>query len=170
IAEQLQAKLSPNEKKAIEQPPTTDVTAFDLYTHARNLFLVAFGSSTGKADLLEAADLLNQAVARDPSFFEAYCQLAFTQVSIYFLNFDHTPARLEAAEAAAQAAARLRPDAGETHLARARNLYHGHLDYDGALAELKIASRTIPNDPWVVALKGYIERRQGRWEESTRDH
>src|SRR5262245_32217034 len=64
IAEQLQAKLSPNEKKAIEQPPTTDVTAFDLYTHARNLFLVAFGNSTGPADLLEAADLLNQAVAR----------------------------------------------------------------------------------------------------------
>ena len=30
IADQLQAKLSPNEKKAIEQPPTTDLAAFDL--------------------------------------------------------------------------------------------------------------------------------------------
>jgi len=170
IAEQLQAKLSPSEKIAIERPPTTDVTAFDFYTHARNLFLTAFGSSTGKADLLQAADLLNQAVARDPSFFEAYCQLAFTQVSVYFLDFDHAPARLAAAEAAVQAAVRLRPDAGETHLARARNLYHGYRDYDGALAELVIAGRSIPNDPWVGALKGYIERRQGRWEQSLRDH
>src|SRR5262249_10313089 len=154
IAEQLQAKLSPSEKIAIERPPTTDVTAFDFYTHARNLFLTAFGSSTGKADLLQAADLLSQAVARDPSFFEAYCQLAFTQVSVYFLDFDHAPARLAAAEAAVQAAVRLRPDAGETHLARARNLYHGYRDYDGALAELVIAGRSIPNDPWVGALKG----------------
>jgi TolB-like protein len=32
IADQLQAKLSPNEKKAIEQPPTTDLAAFDLYS------------------------------------------------------------------------------------------------------------------------------------------
>src|SRR6476661_6188205 len=34
IADQLQAKLSPNEKSAIEQPPTADVTAFDLYSRA----------------------------------------------------------------------------------------------------------------------------------------
>src|SRR5438477_5432555 len=81
IADQLRAKLSPTEKSAIEQPPTTDVTAFDFYSHAKTLFLNAFGSSTGKADLLQAADFLNQAVARDPSFFQAYCQLAFTQVS-----------------------------------------------------------------------------------------
>src|SRR5438874_10304351 len=121
IADQLQAKLSPQEKSAIQRPPTSDIAAFDFYSHAKNLFLNAFGSSTGKADLLQAADLLNQAVARDLSFFQAYCQLAFTQVSVYFLDFDHTPSRLAAAEAAVQTAARLRPDAGETHLARARN-------------------------------------------------
>src|SRR5437667_482832 len=67
IAEQLQAKLSPSEKSAIERPPTSDITAFDLYTRAKNLFLMALGSSTGKADLLQAIDLLNQAVARDTS-------------------------------------------------------------------------------------------------------
>src|SRR5438874_8315355 len=113
IADQLQAKLSPNEKAEIEQPPTKDVTAFDFYSHAKNLFLNAFGSSTGKADLLQAADLLNRAVARDPTFFEAYCQLAFTHASVYFLDFDHTRSRLAAAEAAVQTATRLRPDAGD---------------------------------------------------------
>ncbi|PYJ89117.1 MAG: hypothetical protein DME70_02770 [Verrucomicrobia bacterium] len=169
IADQLQAKLSPNEKSEIEQPPTKDVTAFDFYSHAKNLFLNAFGSSTGKADLLQAADLLNRAVARDPSFFEAYCQLAFTHASVYFLDFDHTRSRLAAAEAAVQTATRLRPDAGETHLARARNLYWGYSDYDGALAELEIARQRLPSDSWVFSFKGYIERRQGRWEESLRD-
>ncbi len=168
IADQLQAKLSPSEKSAIERPPTTDITAFDYYAHAKNLFLTAFAGSRGKADLQQAADLLNQAVVRDPAFFEAYCQLAFTQISIYFF-LDHTAARLAAAEAAVQAAARLRPEAGETHLARARNLYWGYLDYDGALRELEIARQSLPGDNWVFSLKGYIERRQGRWEESIRD-
>jgi TolB-like protein/class 3 adenylate cyclase/Tfp pilus assembly protein PilF len=168
IAEQLQAKLSPGEENAIERPPTGDIEAFDLYTRAKNLLLTSF-SSTAKAKYLEAADLLNQAIARDPSFFDAYYQLAYTHDSLYFLGLDHTPTRLAAAEAAVQAASRLRPDAGEAHLARAENLYHGHLDYDGALAELDIARRSLPNHPRLFALKGYIERRQGHWEESTRD-
>ena len=169
IADQLQAKLSPQEKSAIQRPPTSDIAAFDLYTRARNLWLTAWGSSTGKDDLLQAADLLNQAVARDPSFFDAWCQLAVTEVTIYFLDWDHTPVRLTKAEVAVQTAARLRPDAGETHLALGRKRYFGYLDYKGALAELELARRSIPNDPWVVLLKGYIERRQGRWDESIRD-
>jgi TolB-like protein/class 3 adenylate cyclase/Flp pilus assembly protein TadD len=169
IADQLRAQLSPSEKKAIERPPTSDITAFDYYAHAKNLFLTAFGSSTGRADLLQAADLLNQAVTRDPSFFDAFCQLAFTDLAIYFLGWDHTPARLAQAERAVEAAVRLRPDAGETHLARARNLYFAYLDYDGALRELEMARQTIPSDPWLTASTGYIERRRGRWEESTRD-
>jgi TolB-like protein/Tfp pilus assembly protein PilF/tRNA A-37 threonylcarbamoyl transferase component Bud32 len=167
IADQLQAKLSPNEKSAIEQPPTTDITAFNLYSHAKNLFLTAFAGTNGR-DLLQAADLLKQAVARDPLFFQAYCQLAFTEINIYGV-LDHTPAHLAQAEAALQSAARLRPDAGETHLARARNLYWGYLDYDGALRELEIARQSLPGEDWIFSLKGYIERRQGRWEECIRD-
>ena len=169
IAAQLQAKLSPQEQSAIQRHPTTDLAAFDLYTRARNLWLTAFASSTGKDDLVRAADLLNQAVGRDPSFFDAWCQLAVTELTIYFLDWDHTPGRLAQAEAAVQSAVRLRPDAGETHLALARLRYFGYLDYQGALAELELARRTIPNDPWVVLLKGYIERRQGRWDESIHD-
>jgi tetratricopeptide (TPR) repeat protein len=118
--------------------------------------------------LLEAADLLNRAVTRDPSFFKAYCQLAHTHDRLYFLGYDHTPARLALAEAAIQAAFRLRPDAGEAHLARAQNLYRGYLDYDGALAELEVAAQTLPNDAGVFELKGYIQRRQGKQEEAVR--
>jgi serine/threonine protein kinase/tetratricopeptide (TPR) repeat protein len=169
VADQLHTKISAAEKLAIERPATADLPAFDLYTRTKNLLLTTtFGSSAG-TDLRKAADLLNQAVARDPAFFQAYCQLAWTHDLIYFLGLDHTAARLALAEAAIETAFRLRPDAGEAHLARAQNLYRGYLDYDGALAELEIAAQTLPNDPRIFELKGYIERRQARWEESTRN-
>ena len=172
VADQLQTKLSPNEKIAIERPPTSDITAFDLYARAKSIFLTGTYRPSGRANLLQAADLLNQAVARDPSFLQAYCQLALVHDLLYSYNFDghdRTPARLALAEAAIQAAARLRPDAAEVHLARAENLYSGYLDYDGALVELELARRTLANDSRVFELIGYIQRRQGRWEESTRN-
>src|SRR6266705_267073 len=170
VAEQLHAKISPAEKVAIERRPTGDLVAFDLYSRANDIFrgtrLTRFGAGMG--DLVQVIDLLNQAVARDPSFFDAYCQLAWAHDELYFSGLDHTPARLASAEAAIQAAFRLRPDDGETHLARALNLYHGHLDYDGALAELEVARQTLPNDSGLFETMGFVLRRQGRWEESTR--
>src|SRR5256714_13349824 len=166
IADQLQAKLSPNEKKAIEQPPTTDLAAFDLYSRAKSLLLTAGFSVTQDPDLRKAIELLDEAVKRDPSFFDAYCQLAYAHEQLYALGgSDHTPARLALAEAALQAATRLRPDAAETHLARAQYLYYGLRDYAGALAELEIARRALPNDPRLFELTGYILRRRGQQEE-----
>src|SRR5947208_1772506 len=166
IAEQLQAKLSPNEKKAIEQPPTTDLAAFDLYSRAKSLLLTASASATSEPDRRKAIELLDEAVKRDPSFFDAYCQLAFAHEALYATSgSDHTPARLALAEAAVQAATRLRPDAAETHLARAQYLYNGLRDYAGSLAELEIARRALPNDPRLFELTGYILRRRGQQEE-----
>jgi serine/threonine-protein kinase len=167
IASQLYVKISPAEKLAIERPLTADLTAFDLYARAKSLSPPAFFTNTGKKDLLEAIDLLNQAVSRDPAFFQAYCQLAWNHDVLYFLGYDRTPARLALAEAAIQAAFRLRPDAGEAQLARAENLYRGYLDYEGALTELEVARQTLPNDPRIFELMGLIQRRSGRWEEST---
>src|SRR2546421_2654240 len=170
IADQLQAKLSPNEKKAIEQPPTTDLAAFDLYSRAKSLLLTASLSVTQDQDRRKAIELLDEAVKRDPSFFDAYCQLAFAHESIYAVTgSDHTPARLALAEAAVQAATRLRPDAAETHLARAQYLYYGRRDYAGALAKLEIARRALPNDPRLFELTGYILRRRGQQEEGLRN-
>jgi serine/threonine-protein kinase len=170
IADQLRAKLSPAERREIERAPTSDITAFDLYTRAKALSS-RLGSITGndKTNDLHAVDLLNQAVARDPSFFNAYCELAQVHDGLYVLGYDHTSARLALADAAVEVASRLRPNAGETHLARAQNLYQGYLDYTGALSELELAHHVLPNDPRVFLWKGLIERRQGRWEESTRN-
>jgi TolB-like protein/Tfp pilus assembly protein PilF len=170
IADQLQAKLSPSEKKAIEQPPTTDLAAFDLYSRAKSLLLTQSFSATSAPDVRKAIELMDEAVKRDPSFFDAYCQLALAHETLYaVIGNDHTPARLALAEAALQAATRLRPDAGETHLARAQYLYFGRRDYAGALAELESTRRVLPNDPRLFELTGYILRRRGQREEGLRN-
>jgi TolB-like protein/Tfp pilus assembly protein PilF len=167
IADQLQAKLSPNEKKIIEQPPTIDLAAFDLYSRAKSLLLTAAFSARRDEDRRKAIELLDAAVNRDPSFFDAYCQLAYAHEAVYAISgFGHTAARLSLAEAALQAAARLRPDAAETHLARAQYLYFGPRDYGGALAEVQIARRALPNDPRLFELTGFILRGRGQSEEA----
>jgi tetratricopeptide (TPR) repeat protein len=108
-------------------------------------------------------------VDRDTAFLVAWCELASTHDRLYFLGFDHTPARLAAAEAAVEKAKSLRADAGETHLAVAQHRYRGYRDYDGARAEIAIAQRSLPNDPLPFELLGYIDRRQGRWSASARN-
>jgi serine/threonine protein kinase len=167
IANQLQAKLSPREKAAIEKPPTVDLAAFDLYSRAKTMMLTTSFSARTKDILLEAVDLLNQAVARDREFFLAYSQLTYANDILYLINLDHTADRLAAGDAAAQAAVRLRPDSGEAHLVLAGHLYRGYLDYDRARAEIAAARRTLPNDPMAFELAGHIDRRQGRWDKST---
>ena len=169
IADQLNAKLSREEKAAIKQRPTSDLVAYDLYVRAEALRSDTSFSSRLKENLLEATQLLDQAIARDPTFFLAYCRLAEAHDLIYFFGSDHTPARLALANTAIQAALRLRPDSGEAHLALAEHLYRGYRDGQRALAELTLARRALPNDPLIFELTGFIDRRQGRWEKSTSD-
>ncbi|MGH9880534.1 MAG: protein kinase domain-containing protein, partial [Pyrinomonadaceae bacterium] len=169
VAERLEAKISPNEKKAIEHAATADLNAFDLYTRAKTLLLSLNFTPSYQQKLQQTIELLNQAVARDPSFLEAYYQLVYAHGWAYSLTDEHTPARLALAEAALQAATRLRPDAGETHLARAIYLYSCLRDYNGALAELEVARHSLPNDPRIFELSGYILRRRGQQEEGARN-
>jgi serine/threonine-protein kinase len=169
IARQLKANVSTPEALAIQERPTQNLSAYDAYTQARNLVLLASFGERGKEDLLQAVDLLNKAVADDPSFFQAYCELAKAHRRLYLFGFDPSPARLAMAEAGVEAASHLRPEAGETHLAHAENLYAGYLDYDGAMAELELARKTLPNDARIFQLMGYVQRRQGHWDESTRN-
>jgi TolB-like protein/Tfp pilus assembly protein PilF/predicted Ser/Thr protein kinase len=169
VAGQLHAKISQAERLAIERPPTADLSAYDLYSRGKNLLLVSASSYSPKENLLQAAELLNQAIAHDPTFFHAYCQLAWTHDQLYSLGYDRTPARLTSAERAIDAAFRLRQDSGEAHLARAGHLYRGYRDYGGALAELEAARKSLPNDARLFELKGLVQRRQGREEEAVRD-
>ena len=169
IADQLNAKLSAAEKAAINQAPTSDLVAYDLYLRAETFRAATSFNARLKENLLEATRLLEQAIARDPTFFLAYCRLAEAHDLIYFFGSDHTPARLALASTAIQTALRLRPGSGEAHLTLAAHLYRGYGDYEHALDELTLAQRALPNDPLVFELTGFIARRQGRWEESTTD-
>jgi TolB-like protein/class 3 adenylate cyclase/Flp pilus assembly protein TadD len=169
IADQLQAKISPSEKAAIEKPATTDLTAHDFYLRAQELFADTSDVTHSKEKLPQAERALNEAVRRDPQFLLAWCLLARVHGNIYWQGFDHTPARLDLSNAAVQTALRLQPDAGEAHLALADYYYHGFRDYDRARSELATARRTLPNNAEVFEITGYIDRRQGRWEEGSRN-
>src|SRR5207253_244972 len=163
IADQLNAKLSASEKAAINQAPTTDLVAYDLYVRAEAFRAATSFDARLKENLLEAARLLDQVIARDPTFFLAYCRLAEVHDLIYFFGSDHTPARLALANMAIQTALRLRPGSGEAHFALAEHLYRGYRDSEHALAELALARRALPNDPLVFELTGFLTSRQGRW-------
>ena len=166
VANRLGAQVSSVEKAAIEEPPTTDLVAYDAYLRAKDLINGITFSPRAKEDLFQAVELLDQAVARDPSFFDAYCELAGAHDKIYFSGFDHSDARLNLAEITVQSVRRQRPESGETHLALANHLYWAYRDYDRAKAELAIARRSLPNESRIPLLTGYIERRQGHWEKS----
>ena len=168
ILSQLQAVVSPKEKAAINERPTKDPIAYGLYVHAKSLVATISLNAQINEKLREAVSLLDQALARDPDFFLAYCQLAGAHNYLYFFGLDHTPARLALADGALKAIIRLRRDAGETHLARADFFYRCYLDYEKARAELDLAKHALPNNSDIFELTGYIDRRQGRWNESAR--
>jgi len=167
IAGQLQAKLSPEEKAAIEQPPTTNLVAYDRYLRAEKLWAVP--TTRIPQDMREIIRLLDQAIAYDPTFLLGYCELARANAYVYHLGVDHSPARVALAKEARDAALRLGPDRGEAHLAAAWVAYLCYRDYATALSEVAIARRGLPNNASVFSLPAYIARRQGRWEECIRN-
>ncbi len=171
IANRLRAKVSASEKVAMQEWPTKDLVAYDLYVQAISLIDKAAyesGKEQGK-DYFQAIELLNQALARDSAFLLAYCRLAEAHDELYFMQIDHMPSRLELAKSALNSAFRLKPDSGEAHLALATHLYHGYFDYDHARDELAIAGRTLPNNARIFEWSGFIDRRQSRWHDAVRD-
>ena len=169
IADQLQAHLSPSEKAAIEQAPTKDIVANDLYVRA--LALKELVNNPGAKDsLLQAIGLLEEAVRRDPNFLLAYCVLCEIHRDLYWFGFDHTPARLEQAHTALQQAEQLQPQAGEVHLQKGVYAYHGFRDYAQARAEFELARQTLPNSSMLYLFLASVDRRQGRWDDAVRNY
>src|SRR2546421_3904516 len=166
VADHLHAKLSATERASVEERPTEDLVAYDFYVRAVSIIYNAQIDSldpvqAGLVNLPEAVELLNKAVARDPTFFLAYCQLAFLHDLIYQEEKDDT--HLALAQSAIDSAIRLRPDSGEAHLALAWHLYWGYSDYDLARADLALAQHSLPNNPQVYELAGSMDLRQRRW-------
>src|SRR5437764_4813124 len=78
VANELHAKISAREKVAMEERPTRDLVAYDLYLRAAALIdQLAYAPEQQRwKDYFQAVELLNQAIARDPAFPLAYCRLA----------------------------------------------------------------------------------------------
>jgi TolB-like protein/Tfp pilus assembly protein PilF len=170
VASQLGAKVSTDETTAMEERPTKDLVAYDLYVHAAPLIEESlYYGLNSETNLFKAVELLNKAVAQDPTFLLAYCQLARAHDAIYWNALDHTQGRLELAKSAVNSALKLNPDSGEAHFASALHFYYGYLDYDRAREELALALRTLPNNARIFELNGYIDRRQARWNDAVRN-
>ena len=165
IADQLHAKISPQEKAAMTERPTADLQAYALYSEAGTIWGWGNWEGAGRS-LAEKVKLLEKAVERDPKFVLAYCALSKTHDDFYSLASDRT--HLELAKKAADAAVQLRPDLGQTHVELARYYYYAG-ESDRGYAELAIARRTLPNDADVFYMAGKIDRHRNRWSESIAD-
>ena len=163
IAGALQAKLSPTEKAQIEHRPTENADAYLLYVQAHDLMN---RPDRFRSDLTKAEQFLQEATRLDPKFALAFAGLSQLESWLYHTD-DPTPARRDKARSAANEALRLQPDLPEVHLALGFSYYYGDRDYERALSELAIAQRGLPNDAETYVAIAAIERRQGKWVEST---
>jgi TolB-like protein/Tfp pilus assembly protein PilF len=169
IVNQLQAKLSPQQKAEIEETPTRDLAAFDLYLQAKEIVDTYTQLQDPGSSLLKAVRLLDEATERDPNFVLAYCYASRAHNLLYFFDLDPTPKRILLGEAAVNNALRLRPNSAEAHLAMADHYFRCRRDYERAQKELAIARPGLPNSVPFFNLSGYINRRQGQWAEAERD-
>jgi len=163
IASALQAKLSPTEKARLDNRPTQNPDAYLLFVQAH---VCANRMDMFHDASLKAEPLFEQAIKLDPNFALAFAGLSMVESWIYH-SFDPTEGRRQKARLNADEALRLQPDLPEAHLALGSSYYYGDRDYERALAEFEIAKRGLPNDAQVYLAIGSIQRRQGKWAEST---
>jgi TolB-like protein/Tfp pilus assembly protein PilF len=163
IAGELRAKLSPTEKAQIERKPTENNEAYLAFVEGHDLLT---RPDKLRVDTEKAEQLFERATRLDPNFGKAFAALAWVEDWTYH-TFDPTPARKAKAHAAAEEALRLQPDLPEAHLALGFYHYYCERDYQGALDEFAIARKSLPNSSEVYFAIGAIQRRQGKWAEST---
>jgi serine/threonine protein kinase len=167
VALRLSAQLSPAERKDIEEKPTENLQAYDLYLQAKELLntFVMWGDT--KDTCSKAISLLEEATRKDPLFALPYCLIAKAHDYIYWYRIDFTPARRALGDAAVNEALRLRPDLPEVHLAAARHLLLCFRNTERTRVHLAIAAQTLSNNPDLLHLTALTDRLQGRWQEAT---
>src|SRR6266481_5694853 len=105
----MQVTLAADERQRLDQKPTEDLEAYQLYLKAR--YAIASLTSAGVKD---AIGYLKEAVARDPNYALAHLGMAY-----YYMNttdgFTPANASLPRSRDAAEAALRLDPSLAEAH-------------------------------------------------------
>ena len=163
IASALQAKLSPNEKARLDRRPTRDSDAYLLYVQAHGY---ANRPDRFRDTSLKAEELFEQAIKLDRNFAAAYAGLSMVESWLYHES-EPIPAHREKARLNAEESLRLQPNLPEGHLALGFSYYYGDRDYERALSEFEIAKRDLPNETDAYSAIAAIQRRQGKWAEST---
>src|SRR4029077_19055526 len=175
IAVQLQTRLSRNEQAAIDIPLTTDLRAYNLYLQARALPYSSWEIEMAElfSNSKRAIPMLNEAIARDPNFALAYCELAKWHDEIYMSRNvgppeEQTVDHRSLAEAALEKSRRLQPDSADVHLALAQHALFINRNVDEADIQIQQALQSLPNNAQVEQIAGRVARRQDRWDEAVR--
>jgi TolB-like protein/Flp pilus assembly protein TadD len=162
IAKELQAKLSPAEKEQLTRKPTENGEAYLAFVQAHNLQ----NAFEDMEKLKQAEQLYERAIQLDSNFALAFAR--FSQLENWMLHSgERTQPRREKARSLAERALQLQPDLPEAHLALGFSYYYGDFDYNNAEKEFAIAQQGLPNDSEVFLSVGAIQRRRGKWAEST---
>jgi len=162
VAQALDITLLEPQRHALRSEPTENMEAYDYYLrgkeyHQRSLL---------ESDKRIAIQMYEKAVELDPTFALAYAQLSRDHVLMYWFYYDRNDARLALGKQAVDRALELNPDLPEAHLALGQYYYHGHLDYDRALEQFAIGRKIQPNNSGLLSYIGYVQRRQGKFEQA----
>ncbi len=164
VAEQivaaLEATLTPAERGRIELRPTQSVQAYDYYLRGMDYLNRSFA----KENVRLASQMYEKAIELDTSFALAYARLSAMN-SLAFWN-EGPPDHLVKAKEALDRAIKLAPDLPETHLALGYYYYWGNGDYERALQQFAVAQQSQPNNSDLLAAIGYVQRRQGKFEQA----
>jgi len=162
IADQLNAKLSGAEAKAVTEKPTQNAAAYDAYL--RGLSIEHNDYSYGAFEL--AARAYVQAVQLDPKFAIAWARLGVIRSFLYFNGVAPVENTAAAVKEAADRAMALAPEAGESWIAVGAYRYRVQRDFAAAFAAYQEALKRLPNNSFVYQYLGIVQRRLDLWQEA----
>jgi serine/threonine-protein kinase len=162
VAQALDITLLEPERQALASRPTENIEAYEYYLRGNEYFHRSFLES----DFRTAIRMYDKAVELDPTFALAYAQLSRAHLYMYWMFYDRSEERLALAKQAVDKAFQLNPELPEAHLALGHYYYHGHLDYDRALEQFAIARKSQPNSSELMSFTGFVQRRQGKFEQA----
>jgi len=162
VAQALDITLLEPERRALASRPTKNMGAYDYYLRGDEYLYWGYLEN----DFRISIQMYEKAIELDHKFALAYTRLARAHDKMYWLYHDRSEERLEMEKQAVDKAFQLNPNLPEAHLALGWYHYHGHLDYDRALEQFAIARKSQPNNSKILEGIGYVQRRQGKFEQA----
>jgi TolB-like protein/Tfp pilus assembly protein PilF len=162
IADQLNAKLSGTEQKAVTDKPTQNTAAYDAYLRGLS---IEHNQYSYEAYQQAARDYV-EAVQLDPNFAVAWARLAVMRSFLYFNAVDTNTNTAGAVKEAADRAIALAPEAGESWIAQGAYRYRVLRDFAGAVTAYKQAQVRLPNNSYLLQNLAFVQRRMGLWQEA----